>query len=428
MNQIKYNKNEEPIILSKPLLDLLLSQQKPANLIALYSFYYYTAKWQQTNTPKCSTYYVTKGLNMGEHKVRTNKKILIDLGLISNYVKRDEQNKITGHYIKVNFIWSKATLTEIHRVENNKGNALSTNNKNTSKEVYLTSDSGGDQNTPLIPSMRKLNITSEEEPKKMHEPHHLVEYWNGLPNVRKHKEPSSRIYQECKNLLIQFKRGTFNGSHPFSPEWYNTHLSHIHAKIPKEGEGDGTVTLVGLGSLTEGQIREGMAYLSQMQTEGYWPHDKKWLQNKSLKYFLYNPISRTSWFLALLEKPPEPLSKTYSDFHSTKLDPILFTTTIEFLGGSFAPSRRIGLIRSWLGVVKFYDGLPKGVFKYGIFGDECPQASDFCLHYLEYLRRLPNVQPGINMLSVEGHFFRQYLDSHWTHSTNAMDAPLSSFL
>ena len=56
------------IILSKQTLDLFLKQDNPADLIALYCFYYYTAKWQGTNQPKATTDYAAKGLKWGLDK------------------------------------------------------------------------------------------------------------------------------------------------------------------------------------------------------------------------------------------------------------------------------------------------------------------------------------------------------------------------
>lgn len=102
---VVYTQTDEPIVLSKPLLDLLLREENPAELIALYTFYYYTAKWQQTNQPKATTAYVAQGLHWGEEKVRAVKKRLRELGLIEDYVTRNEYH-IDGHYIKVNFIWA----------------------------------------------------------------------------------------------------------------------------------------------------------------------------------------------------------------------------------------------------------------------------------------------------------------------------------
>lgn len=114
--KVQYDTEDEPIILSKPLLDLLLRQEdsKPSDLIGLYSFYYYTAKWQKTNQPKATVSFVSKGLRWEEKKVKRNKRVLVGLGLIKDVVRRDaESRKITGHYIKVNFIWSRDSVDRI---------------------------------------------------------------------------------------------------------------------------------------------------------------------------------------------------------------------------------------------------------------------------------------------------------------------------
>ena len=70
------------VILTKQTLDIFLRQDNPSELIALYTFYYYTAKWQGTNQPKCTTSYVANGLHWSENKVRKVKKQLIEFGLI----------------------------------------------------------------------------------------------------------------------------------------------------------------------------------------------------------------------------------------------------------------------------------------------------------------------------------------------------------
>lgn len=131
-----YDVNNEPIVLSKSLLDILLNEKESHYLIALYCFYYYTAKWQKTNQPKVTNGYVTKKLQWGIPKIIKTKTKLIELNLIENVVTRNEKNQISGHYIKVNFIWSneKATLCNSHTVENENTNALSTNSKNIYRE------------------------------------------------------------------------------------------------------------------------------------------------------------------------------------------------------------------------------------------------------------------------------------------------------
>jgi hypothetical protein len=133
-------------ILSKQTMDLFLKQKKPSELIALYMFYYYTAKWQKTNQAKAATKYVATGLRWGEKKTRDTKKELIDLGLIEELKKINRKTKkIEGWYVKLNFIWKQASEAKLkekshprtfpqggfnHRVVSVAPNALSANSLN----------------------------------------------------------------------------------------------------------------------------------------------------------------------------------------------------------------------------------------------------------------------------------------------------------
>lgn len=151
------------VILTKQTLDIFLRQENPSELIALYTFYYYTAKWQQTNRPKCTTGYVAKALHWGIKKTQKIKKQLLEFGLIEDAKAVDPLTKrVLGHYIKINYIFKKETLEKnqkcanystqsfyaqmegqnpsilakdstqsfFHPVEKRVTNALSTNNKN----------------------------------------------------------------------------------------------------------------------------------------------------------------------------------------------------------------------------------------------------------------------------------------------------------
>lgn len=87
-------------------MDLLLAQRNPGDLISLYTFYYYTAKWQKTNQPKASIAYVAKGLHWNKDKVIKVKKQLEELGLIEEIRRVDEQTKkVTGWYIRIVDLW-----------------------------------------------------------------------------------------------------------------------------------------------------------------------------------------------------------------------------------------------------------------------------------------------------------------------------------
>lgn len=143
----------ELIILTKQTVDIFLKSNSPADVMALYTFYYYTAKWQETNQPKCTTGYAAQGLKWSETKIRKVKKELIALGLIEDVQQKDASGKICGHFIKLNYVIKQSTLQANHTAEkpqggeiesveclgtnalsNNNINALSANNKNALSE------------------------------------------------------------------------------------------------------------------------------------------------------------------------------------------------------------------------------------------------------------------------------------------------------
>jgi len=141
----------ELIIITKQTFDAFLRSDFPADLIALYNFYYYTAKWQETNQPKCTTGYTAEGLKWSEAKVRRAKKELMQLGLVED-VQQKVNGKVTGCFIKLNYILKQETIHHtndfpqggnesnhpydfpqggnVHRVENLQTNALNPNNIN----------------------------------------------------------------------------------------------------------------------------------------------------------------------------------------------------------------------------------------------------------------------------------------------------------
>lgn len=103
--QIVYSTNDEPIVLSKSLLDIFLKQKNPADLIALYTFYYYVAKWQGTNQPWANDKFCMKGLQWGDSRLRNTKKKLIELNLIEVIRNIDNDGKVIKWFVKVHFIW-----------------------------------------------------------------------------------------------------------------------------------------------------------------------------------------------------------------------------------------------------------------------------------------------------------------------------------
>lgn len=121
MNDIKLNDiADDLLIFNKITVDRLFQLENCADCIALYVFYYKTAKWQKTNTVKANDQYVKKSLKWGISKIQKTKQTLKEHGLI-DIVQRRKDGKIEGWFIKVSYLVNerKADEIKIHVQESN---------------------------------------------------------------------------------------------------------------------------------------------------------------------------------------------------------------------------------------------------------------------------------------------------------------------
>lgn len=113
MQEIKLNDiSDSLLILHKATIDKLFQLENSADCIALYVFYYKTAKWQKSNVIKASDEYVKKCLKWGNDKIRKTKQTLKENGLI-NIVQARTDNKISGWYIEVCYLVSQKSTQNI---------------------------------------------------------------------------------------------------------------------------------------------------------------------------------------------------------------------------------------------------------------------------------------------------------------------------
>jgi hypothetical protein len=113
MNDIKLNDiADNLLILNKITVDRLFQLENCADCIALYVFYYKTAKWQKTNTVKANDQYVKKSLKWGISKIQKTKQALKEHGLI-DIVQRRKDGKIEGWFIKVSYLVNERKADEI---------------------------------------------------------------------------------------------------------------------------------------------------------------------------------------------------------------------------------------------------------------------------------------------------------------------------
>lgn len=88
------------IVLTKQTIYECLKSDCPAELMSLYTFYYYIAKLKE----ECTTGDVAKCLKWSEKKVLKIQKLLLEFGLIEYVQEKDDDGKIVDNYIKINEI------------------------------------------------------------------------------------------------------------------------------------------------------------------------------------------------------------------------------------------------------------------------------------------------------------------------------------
>jgi hypothetical protein len=84
-------------------------------VLGLYAFYYYTAIWQQTDKPRCTTAFAAKALRVGSSAIKSLKVELKNLGLVEDLQSKDSHGKITGHFLQVNFYEKKPEVGKTTR-------------------------------------------------------------------------------------------------------------------------------------------------------------------------------------------------------------------------------------------------------------------------------------------------------------------------
>ena len=103
---------DDLLIINKMTIDTLFKLDNCADCVALYVFYYKTAKWQKTNTIKANDLYVKKSLKWGIDKIKRTKKTLKEHGLI-DIVQRRKDGKIDGWYIELAYMVTERKIEDV---------------------------------------------------------------------------------------------------------------------------------------------------------------------------------------------------------------------------------------------------------------------------------------------------------------------------
>ena len=237
MNDIKLNDiADDLLILNKITVDRLFQLENCADCIALYVFYYKTAKWQKTNTVKANDQYVKKSLKWGISKIQKTKQTLKEHGLI-DIVQRRKDGKIEGWFIKVSYLVSERKADEIkinvqesnntqnEQVENctsgnEETNALKEKIKCLKKEIEMLKNNniGGNNNTQKSEKKERFKAPTVEEVQE-----YCAERGNNIDAQHFVDYYSARGWMLGKNHIKDWKAciRTWERNDSFKPQKHN---------------------------------------------------------------------------------------------------------------------------------------------------------------------------------------------------------------
>lgn len=247
-NKIEYDSLNEPLTISREIMDKILKEEECIYILATYCFLYYTAKWQKTSSVRATNSYIMKGLGIGKDRFLKTKKRMLDLGLISVVDKRKNDGSYSGWYVHVNTtnIGKSSRGPETHLVgcpeggfgdqspienhpevlkptewvqppsgfENPK--CLKTNNKMLGEKINeIPSACAKDGDLPMGKEFPPENFPPEEpekETKEKRPPKYqwVIDYWNSYTNSKnlgiqdmsaiKNKLALNRLLPECRKI------------------------------------------------------------------------------------------------------------------------------------------------------------------------------------------------------------------------------------
>lgn len=164
-NEIRLNDiANELLILNKTTIDTLFRLENCSDCIALYVFYYKTAKWQKTDTIKANDVYIQKSLKWGSKKIRETKKTLKEHGLI-DIVQRRNNGKIEGWYVRVSYLVSQ------RKTENISINVEDTASSNNAQKQQVAEATSGFEETNALKEKikcleKEIEMLKKKESKK----------------------------------------------------------------------------------------------------------------------------------------------------------------------------------------------------------------------------------------------------------------------
>lgn len=261
---------DELLIVNKKTIDTLMELDNSADCIALYVFYYKTAKWQKTNQIKATDTYAMKCLGWGKQKLMRTKETLRTNGLIDIVQTRDGEGKIKGWYIRLHYLVTQRELSDCKVVIQKYQNP------------QVDESTSGEQNTNALRQNNKCLKTEEEVLKG-----EFATLWELYPN-KKGKQDALKCYIKARKDGVTYEQveagikayAEYVRVKQTSKEYMKHGSTFFRQKSWEDDWSTGTSSVPSKPSVSEEEIEWRSITFDEMQRMEY----AKWEKQQELEY------------------------------------------------------------------------------------------------------------------------------------------------
>ena len=225
----------------------------------------------------------------------------------------------------------------------------------------------------------------------------LVQFWNTLPHVRKHKKSGTKVYQKSCDKIERLLRGDFARKYKFDFRWVYKN------KIPRRWVKPDINHI-----WTVDEIKRGMEYLSNMFDVEYWPAKKDFLP-PDLHNLIFNDYSRNSFLFLAYRYPPERIQDLVKEEKKKYKVPSVikksFMEAFEYLDLDLTNKDKRRLSRAIYLVFESYGYVDKSQ----LFNDRYITKEMFFSEFVKYLRYQTWATPCIGFFFPLGKMYKRFV-------------------
>jgi hypothetical protein len=158
---VKLEKAHDLIFLSVGLYQAIMAEDPSGDALLLYLRYFYTARWQETNSVWANKIYLQKVLNWSRERVESAKARLTRMELIAYDQKQGKDGKFCQTYTRLLFPFNPtlSTAARPHRAAADRGTGGPGHRLAKAialrKDEVLEGERGGDTTSPLLAALQE---------------------------------------------------------------------------------------------------------------------------------------------------------------------------------------------------------------------------------------------------------------------------------